>query len=315
MQNTIWHKLGLHDWFLKKENHKGDNKIIQITPNDVFTYIVQKFRDSINQLSFGNRIVFFHEYIISFSVDDYNDFVMSKKGIFGLIVHESIKQFYSDLNAFKTNGKLVEPSSAKWIFRFMSHPDFKKGDMSFIGKLNPGQLLQKEENLNVTFIPRQTGVAESFDVNYDLLKDFTFYSDGYYEVPFRNDFCIGVNETTVSSSTILARLETIIPDKAYAGKKLEYLMKNDEIFVTGNESYNCGGVDVFRIPSDWVDTPHLKIRYSKNESKFFITSFGTKTMLNEVEMLPSSTENIHWTELPVNSRIVINGIVGINIFR
>ncbi|MER3471404.1 MAG: hypothetical protein C4330_08720 [Chitinophagaceae bacterium] len=58
--------------------------------------------------------------------------------------------------------------------------------MGFIGKLLPGGY-QKEENLLVTFIPRQTGIAETSEINQDVLKDFTFYSEGYYEVPYIND--------------------------------------------------------------------------------------------------------------------------------
>ncbi|MER3471403.1 MAG: hypothetical protein C4330_08715 [Chitinophagaceae bacterium] len=33
---------------------------------------------------------------------------------------------------------------------------------------------------------------------------------------------------------MLTRFEAIIPDKAYAGKKLEYFMKDEEIIVTGS---------------------------------------------------------------------------------
>ena len=71
-------------------------------------------------------------------------------------------------------GKTVEPSSSKWVFRFVSHPDYARGDKSFIGKLLPGQTAQKEENLRVTFIPRQTGIAQTFDINPDILKGLYF---------------------------------------------------------------------------------------------------------------------------------------------
>lgn len=314
-QTTIWQKLGLHDWLLKNESYQEAESVAQITPNDVFKYVVEKFRTSVAQLSFADRIIFYHEFIICFSTEDYNEFVHNKKGIFGLIVHESVKQFYHDLKDYSTKGKSVVSSANKWVFRFVSHPDYRKGDMSFIGKLIPDAVYQKEDSVNVTFIPRQTGTAQNLDINDDIIQDFTLYSEGYYELPYTNNFVIEEEATSILPATILARLEVIIPDRAFSGKKLEYLMKHHEVYITGNEGVAISGVEIFKIPSEWVDNPHLIVRCNKNDSKFYITSFGEKTILNEIEMQQSKPDNIIWTELPVNSRIVLNGIVGINIFK
>ena len=311
---TIWQKMGLHDWFLKKEAIDKPNEVIKITPDDVYKYIVAKFHESIAQLSFANRIVFYHEYIICFNPEDYNEFMDNKKGIFGLIGHESVKQFYEVLKVYRQQGKTVEPSSNKWVFRFVSHPDYRRGDKSFIGKLLPNSSPQKEENVRVTFIPRQTGIAETFDVNDEILKDFTFYSEGYYEIPYQEDLVLDEKQIAKPTSTALARFETIVPDRQFAGKKIEFLMKEEEITVTGKDEKRDGG-NVFRIPSEWVNTPHLLIRYNKTDSKFYLASFGEKTILNETEVAPSDHDNMHWTELPLNSRIVLNGIVGVNIFK
>ncbi|HEY0768989.1 MAG TPA: hypothetical protein VGD31_01555, partial [Sphingobacteriaceae bacterium] len=73
--------------------------------------------------------------------------------------------------------------------------------------------------------------------------------------------------------------------------------------------------NIFRIPSDWVNTPHLRIRYNKSDNKFYLTSFGEKTILNEKEVKRSDINLPEWIELPVNSRILLNGIIGINIFK
>ena len=72
---------------------------------------------------------------------------------------------------------------------------------------------------------------------------------------------------------------------------------------------------IFKIPSEWVNTPHLKIRYDKEEDKFYIASFGEKIIVNEKEIGRSDMQDPQWTDLPMNSRIVLNGIVGINIFN
>lgn len=308
---TFWKRLGVHDWFLKKE--AGLTEAASLTPEAVYTYIVEKFEESISQLSFAGRIVFYHEYIICFSPGDYNEFMDNKKGIFGLIIQESVKSFYNILKEHREKGKTVAPSSNKWVFRFVSHPDYQKGDKSFIGKLLPGHVQQKEENLRVTFIPRQTGIAQTFDIAEDILKDFTFYSEGYYEIPYQENLVM--NETTPTRpQNHLARFETTLPDKQYAGKKLEYLMRDEEIIVSGSEEEE-GLPAVFRIPSEWVSTPHLIIRFEKNTGKFFLASFGEKTILNENTVKPSDKDKPEWTELPLNSRIVLNGIVGINIFK
>lgn len=316
-KKSFWQRIGLHDWFLKKEAVKTTPQVATLTPDDVYKYIVQKFHKSIAQLSFANRIVFFHEFIVCFNPEDYNEFMDNKRGIFGLIIQESVKQFYNILKTFRHSGKTVEPSSNKWVFRFVSHPDYKRGDKSFIGKLLPGSNIQKEENLRVTFIPRQTGIVETFDINDDILKGFTFYSEGYYEVPYQEDFVLEegkISNAENSDSTVIARFETIIPDKEFAGKKIEFLMKDNEIIVTGKDD-DREASNIFKIPSDWVNTPHLHIRYNKTDGKFSVASFGEKTILNEVEVTLSDKNIPAWVDLPVNSRMVLNGIVGINIFK
>lgn len=310
---SFWQRIGLHDWFLKKENIAEKAAPVTLTPNDVYKYILEKFHESINQLSFAGRVVFYHEFIISFNADDYKQFMDNKKGIFGLIVQESVKKFYEALQQYRKEGRTVEPSSSKWVFRFVSHPDYVRGDMGFIGKLLPGSH-QKEENLRVTFIPRQTGIAQTFDINQDILKGFTFYSEGYYEVPYVEELEYNEKPAQKDRQQGLARLETILPDKAFSGKKVEYFMNDEEIIVSGNEETNSAS-SIFKIPSEWVNTPHLRIRYNKNENKFFLASFGEKTVLNEREIPQSDWEQPNWIELPINSRIVLNGIVGINIYK
>ncbi|HYK54863.1 MAG TPA: hypothetical protein VEV15_00160 [Flavisolibacter sp.] len=308
---SFWQKIGMHEWFLKKEEEPF-MAVQSVTPNDVYKYIVDKFQESISQLSFANRVVFYHEYIIAFNPEDYKDFMDNKRGIFGLIAQESVKRFYEMLKEHRTKGRTVEPSSSKWVFRFVSHPDYARGDKSFIGKLLPGNH-QKEENLRITFIPRQTGIAETADISPDILKGFTFYSEGYYEVPYQEDL-VHDEAKRNNTASLLARFEAIVPGKEFAGRKLEYLMKDDEIIVSGKEEARQAS-NIFRIPSDWVDSPHLRIRYSKADGKLYVASFGEKTLVNEKQVAASDRQNPSWTELPINSKLVLNGIIGINIFK
>lgn len=312
---TFWQRIGMHDWFLKQDAPRKEESISGLTPDQVYHYIIEKFTESIKDLSFAGRVVFYHEYIICFNEADYRNFMANKKGLFGLIVHESIKQFHEILDEYRGQGKLVVPSSRKWVFRFVSHPDYAPGDMGFIGKLLPETNLQKEDNLRVTYIPRQTGIAQTMDINEDILKGFNFYSEGYYELPFGEggeEPAGAVWKDTTRQAK--ARLETILPDKAFSGKKLEYLITNDVITVSGSDA-PAGEPATFRIPSEWVNTPHLRIRFSATDGKFYLASFGEKTMVNEKVIPRSDHQQPEWSELPLNSRIVLNGIVGINIFK
>ena len=313
-KTSFWQRMGFHEWFLKREADYSVEEIQTPTPDDIYKYIVQKFEESVKDLSFANRVVFFHEYIICFNEEDYNHFNENKKGIFGLIAQESVKQFYKILNQYKEQGKTVAPASNKWVFRFVAHPEYLRGDKSLIGKLMPGTVQQKKENVRITFIPRQTGIAETFDVNPELLDGFIFYSDGYYELAYDDSLLLNDQQIKNHQSTVLARLETIVPDKEFAGKKIEYFMKDKEILVSGKDE-SKDKPDVFRIPSDWVNTPHLRIRYNNNDDKFYLASFGEKTVVNENEVAVSDINNPSWVHLPVNSRIVLNGIVGVNIFK
>lgn len=327
---TFWKKSGLQDLFLPSEKTQKKQELKALTPDEVYQYIIAQFKESIAELSFANRIVFYHEFIICFNEEDYKDFLAHKQGLFGIIVHESVNQFYQLLQEYRKSGKTVEPSSSKWVFRLVSHPDYQRGDKGFIGKLLPGST-QKNENLRVTFIPRQTGVAETLDVNQEILNGFTYYSEGYYELPFDLPASMeaasdttgtssgkarsnGVHPAGSSPEKGYARLETIMPDQNFRGKKMEFLMRNEEIIVSGkDESRN--EPHIFTIPSDWVNTPHLSIRYNIADGKFYLASFGEKTIVNEIEVPRSEVNHPDWTELPFNSRILLNGIIGINIFK
>jgi hypothetical protein len=309
---SFWQRIGIHEWFLN-DSGSAPTGPEALTPNVVYKYIVDKFQESIGQLSFAERVVFYHEYIVSFNPDDYREFMDNKKGIFGLIVQEAVKKFYEVLNKYRAEGKTVEPSSNKWVFRFVSHPDYGRGDKGFIGKLLPGGT-HKEENLRVTFIPRQTGIAETFDVNDDILKGFNFYSEGYYEVPYVEELKYTETKVAPTPPKGFARFETILPDKAYRGQKIEYFMKDEEIVVSGDEEGSSES-NVFKIPSEWVNTPHLHIKYNQGEGKFYVASFGEKTIVNEKEVQKSELSSPSWVELPINSRMILNGIVGVNIFK
>lgn len=327
-KTSFWQRIGLHDFFLKKEAEQTTTETAGLTPNAVYHYIVDKFKESIGELSFADRVVFYHEYIICLNPEDYRLFMENKKGIFGIIVHESLKQLYGLLKEYLSLGKTVEPSASRWVFRFVSAPDYARGDISFIGKLLPDNVAgsAKEENLRVTYIPRQTGIAQTFDINPGILKDFRFYSEGYYEVPYREDLVFderqiktmpgaaAPTQAQTQSRNAIARFETIIPDKEWAGKKIEYFMQADEIVVSGKEETN-DLANFFRIPSDWVNTPHLRIRFNREDNGLSLASFGEKTVLNEKEVSRSDESKPTWTELPFNSRILLNGIVGVNVFK
>lgn len=311
-ETNFWKKLGIQNWLL---NDTGAvSKVPKVlTPDKVYKYIIDKFNESIRALSFADRVVFYHEYIICFNQNDYNEFMNNKRGLFGLIVQEAVKKFYEILTQSRTELRTVEPSSNKWVFRFVSHPDYETGDIGFIGRLLPGTS-QKEENLRVTFIPRQTGLAQTFDINQDNLKGFTFYSEGYYEVPYKNDLDPDVIKIQNTEQATFARFETILPDKKYSGHKVEYYMNDQEIVVSGADETR-EDTYIFKIPSEWVNTPHLNIRYNRADDKFYLSSFGEKTILNEREVEKSEVSNPNWTELPLNSKMILNGIIGVNIFK
>lgn len=305
--------MGIQDWFLTSENSSKIKSQHHLTPDEVYNYVIDKFNDSIRELSFADRIVFYHEYIISFNPEDYQEFMHNKQGIFGLIVNETVKKFYELLKQYRLSGKTVVPSSSKWVFRLVSHPDYASGDIGFIGKLLPGST-KKEENLRVTFIPRQTGIAQTFDVSQELLKGFNYYSEGYYELPYIEDLEYEEEGPADNRKKIFARFETILPEKQFAGKKVEYIMKDSEIIVSGGDETR-EDPNIFKIPTEWVNSPHLQIRYNKSDGKFYLASYGERTILNEHQVPKSDVNSPSWLELPVNSKILLNGIVGVNLFK
>jgi hypothetical protein len=313
-QKSFWKRIGLQDWFLKDPQDEGNSKLAPLSPEEVYQYILSKFEESQKQLSFADRTVFYHEYIICFNEEDYRAFLTDKEGIFGLIAHEAVAEFHNRLEKLRNAGKSVVPASNKWVFRFVSHPDYGRGDKGFIGKLMPEASVQGNDNLRVTYIPRATGIAQTQDISEQVLQGFNHYSDGYYELPYLERGKVPGQGGAAGAGSTLARLETMLPDKAYAGKKMEFLITETEITVSGSDAAP-GSSAVFRVPSEWVDTPHLKIRHDERERKFYVASFGEKTVVNEQDVPRSDPNKPSWTELPMNSNIVLNGIVGINIFK
>ncbi|TSD67256.1 hypothetical protein FFF34_007625 [Inquilinus sp. KBS0705] len=311
---NFWQRIGIQDWFLTNESSEKA-KAMALTPDTVYSYIVEKFRESIKELSFADRVVFYHEFIISFNAEDYKEFIANKQGIFGLIVHETVEKFYEILKEYRATGKTVKPSGSKWVFRLVSHPDYARGDKGFIGKLLPDNTDQKkQENLRVTFIPRQTGIAQTFDVDQDILKGFSYYSEGYFEIPYEETLESIPEQEAKGGNGNIARLETIVPEKQYAGKKIEYLMKDEQIVISGSDETREDS-NIFTIPTEWVNSPHLQIKYNSADGKFYLASFGELTTLNEMPVEQSDIHSPKWVELPVNSRMLLNGIVGLNLFK
>jgi hypothetical protein len=311
---SFWQRLGLHDWFVNKPEQEERQDAGGLTPDTIYSYILKQFEGSVRELSFAGRVVFYHEYIVVFNPDDYASFQQQRKGLLGMIAQECVQEFTRSLQAAIGGGRTVVPAATRWVFRFVSHPGYAPGDLGFIGKLLPEQSGREQtDNLRVTYIPRQTGKAETSDLSPELLSAFTYYSEGYYELPFQLEGAGGKAEARPGGSA-LARLEAVVPDRAYAGKKIEFFMRTHEMIVTGTTDVRDGD-DVFRIPSEWVDTPHLRIRYTPAEDRFYISAFGEKTLVNEKEILRSNPQQPAWSELPLNSRIVLNGIVGVNFYR
>src|ERR1051325_6540031 len=107
-QKNFWQRIGVQDWFLKNpETRQPETPLL--TPEEVYRYIVQKFGESVKQLSFADRIVFFHEYIICFNEEDYRQFMSNKAGLFGLIAHEAVKEFGNVLERYRNPGTTGVP--------------------------------------------------------------------------------------------------------------------------------------------------------------------------------------------------------------
>ncbi|RYY96933.1 MAG: hypothetical protein EOO11_12235, partial [Chitinophagaceae bacterium] len=63
---NFWQRLGLHSWFLNKPEAAPRESAALLSPSIIYNYILQQFEGSLAELSFANRVVFYHEYIIVF---------------------------------------------------------------------------------------------------------------------------------------------------------------------------------------------------------------------------------------------------------
>jgi hypothetical protein len=58
---SFWQRMGFHEWFLKREADDAVQQASPLTADEIYKYVIQKFLDSIKELSFANRVVFYHE--------------------------------------------------------------------------------------------------------------------------------------------------------------------------------------------------------------------------------------------------------------
>ena len=91
-------------------------------------------------------------------------------------------------------------------------------------------------------------------------------------------------------------------------------MRDEEVLITGAIDTRRES-NIINVPSEWIDTPHLKLRYNRQEDQFYIASFGEKTVVNEKEIPKSDPQFPSWSPIPLNSRIMLNGIIGVNLFK
>lgn len=81
---------------------------------------------------------------------------------------------------------------------------------------------------------------------------------------------------------------------------------SDEVHVCGRSAGTAApGVQVFRVSSDRVMTPHIKIRRDPSTGRFQITALGP----TKLAQIPLTEGPEAWRSLPANSVIMLNGEV------
>lgn len=285
--------------------------------------LVGHFKDQIERLSVGERMI----YPMSFNILLHHDDYASVKESFPFVLPEVVKEFYKVIKSMKKTYPNFTPVAKDWVFQFSScqlndvsladgnNVVVNKGHITTLASLMAVDLRQKNTsvstNTRISIKVQDSNVMRDVNVNWDAISKIDIIGENYFRCKFDPSLNAksvtmeqGEHTTSVPDAKVMAVLSYSKDAKNYT-----FQMIDNQIDISGPQ----GPVDitsVMRIEQTSLLAPHVQIKYVPESRKFQFAVYGT-TRVNGREYDLSQPGMVKWYTLANNSKIFINNEVSV----
>lgn len=282
--------------------------------------LVEHFKDQIDKLSVGERML----YPMSFNVLLHQDDYLIVKESFPFVLPEVVKEFYKVIKSMKKTYPDYTPVAKDWVFQFSScqlndvsladgnNVVVNKGHITTLASLMAVDLRQKNTsvsaNTRISIKVQDSNVMRDVNVNWDAISKIDIIGENY----FRCKFDPSLNAKSVSleaGSTLFESKALAVMSYGRDGKNYTFTMIDNQVDISGPQGRDDSSA-VFRIDQTGLLAPHVQIKYLPELKKFQIASYG-KARLSGRELEISQPGMVKWFPLANNSKIFINDEISV----
>lgn len=305
----------------KPDNHQIKDE--ELSNKVLLDELVDHFKDQIDRLSVGERML----YPMSFNILLHHDDYASVKESFPFVLPEVVKEFYQVIKSKKKAYPNYTPVAKEWVFQFSScqlndvslaggnNVVVNKGHITTLASLMAVDLRQKNTsvstNTRISIKLQDSNVMRDVNVNWDAISKIDIIGENYFRCKFDPDLNgksvameSGEDSTTAPGSKTLAVLSYSKDGRTYT-----FQMIDNQIDISGPQGA-AGVSSVFRVEQSGLLAPHVQIKYVPESRKFQFAVYGT-TRVNGREYELSQPGLVKWYTLANNSKIFINNEVSV----
>lgn len=284
--------------------------------------LVGHFKDQIDKLSVGERML----YPMSFNVLLHQDDYALVKDSFPFVLPEVVKEYYRVIRSMKKTYPDYTPVAKDWVFQFSScqvndislaggnNVVVTKGHVTTLASLMAVDLRQRNTsvsaNTRISIKIQDSNVMRDVNVNWDAISKIDILGENYFRCKFDptlNARSVVMEAGDSTSAPVVKALAVL--SYAKDGKNYTFSMIDNQIDISGSKGREDSS-SVFCIPSDGILAPHVQIKYLSESRKFQIAAYG-KTRLSGRELEISQTGMTKWFPLANNSKIFINDEISV----
>lgn len=284
--------------------------------------LVGHFKDQIDRLSVGERML----YPMSFNVLLHQDDYLVVKDSFPFILPEVVKEFYKVIKSMKKTYPDYTPVAKDWVFQFsscqlndVSLADgnmvvINKGHITTLASLMAVDLRQRNTsvsaNTRISIKVQDSNVMRDVNVNWDAISKIDIIGENYFRCKFDpnlNARSVSMEAGDITSVNDIKSLAVL--SYAKDGKNYTFKMIDNQIDISGPQGRDDSS-SVFRIEQSGLLAPHVQIKCLPESKKFQIASYG-KTRLSGRELEISQPGMAKWFPLANNSKIFLNDEISV----
>lgn len=285
--------------------------------------LVVHFKDQIDRLSVGERML----YPMSFNILLHQDDYASVKESFPFVLPEVVKEFYEVIKSKKKSYPNYTPVAKEWVFQFSScqlndvsladgnNVVVNKGHVTTLASLMAVDLRQKNTsvsaNTRISIKLQDSNVMRDVNVNWDAISKIDIIGENYFRCKF--DQSLNGKSVTMEAGEDTAAdtgMRTLaLLSYSKDGKNYTFQMIDNQIDISGPQ----GAEDVssvFRLDQTGLLAPHVQIKYVPESKKFQFAVYGP-ARVNGREYELSQPGLVKWYTLANNSKIFINNEVSV----